>query len=239
MQVNIELVKQLGLLSQDLLSAPDDMFATEGELQQYHEIVQRRAASIACRYNTLRQIIPQISREQWGRIAGQLFFDNFMFKAAGKGLSIAKNAKVSAIFKENALLAKLHNSLEQTLLKHPEMVTAEGIAIKGAHNVEVAEQSLLLKMSSDAQKLQDGQRLANKIRITTKQAKEAAEKLGFKKTNYYSHGQPVFQKGNRFITIDVDSHSGGFWKMADSVENLSSKKTRLGTYDQFFKRIGD
>lgn len=49
----------------------------------------------------------------------------------------------------------------------------------------------------------------------------------------------MFQKKNRFITVDVDSHNGGFWKMADSVENLSSKKTRMGTYDQFLNRIGD
>lgn len=66
-----------------------------------------------------------------------------------------------------------------------------------------------------------------------------AKKMGFKKSNYRSHGQTVFQRGNRFITRDVDSHNGGFWKMADSVENLARKQTRLGTYDQFLNRIGD
>ncbi len=59
---------------------------------------------------------------------------------------------------------------------------------------------------------------------TTKEATEAAEKLGFKKTNYKSHGQPVYKKGNRYITPDVDTHNGGAWKMADSVKNLGSKK---------------
>jgi hypothetical protein len=77
------------------------------------------------------------------------------------------------------------------------------------------------------------------IRITSKKAQLVAERLGFKRTNYYSHGQPVFQKGNVYITVDVDRHLGGFWKMADSVENLGSKRTRLGTYDEFLNRIGD
>ena len=34
-------------------------------------------------------------------------------------------------------------------------------------------------------------------------------------------------------------HEGGFWKMADSVEGLGSKRTRLGTYDMNSNRIGD
>ena len=76
-------------------------------------------------------------------------------------------------------------------------------------------------------------------RITNKKAEEIAQEMGFTKTNYYVHGQPVFQKGNKVITIDADSHNGGFWKMADSIENLSSKKTRLGTYDKDLNRIGD
>ncbi|MBO8176867.1 MAG: hypothetical protein H0Z31_05335 [Bacillus sp. (in: Bacteria)] len=75
--------------------------------------------------------------------------------------------------------------------------------------------------------------------MTTAQATALAYSLGYKKTSYKSHGQPVFKKGNRYITPDVDSHSGGVWKMATSVKNLGSKKTRLGTYDASLKRIGD
>jgi len=77
------------------------------------------------------------------------------------------------------------------------------------------------------------------VQITNKQALEVAQQLGFKKTSFYSHGKSIFQKGNQFITIDADSHNGGFWKMANSVENLLSKKTRLGTYDKNLNRIGD
>lgn len=68
---------------------------------------------------------------------------------------------------------------------------------------------------------------------------QRAESLGFKKTNYRSHGQPVYTDGKRFITPDVDSHSGGAFKMADSVDNLGSKNTRMGTYDANLNRIGD
>ncbi len=76
-------------------------------------------------------------------------------------------------------------------------------------------------------------------KLTTKDINKIAKKLNFKKTNYYSHGQPVFRKGNLYITPDVDSHNGGIWKMATSIENLRSKKTRIGTYDVSLKRIGD
>lgn len=76
-------------------------------------------------------------------------------------------------------------------------------------------------------------------KITTKEAKKAADELGFKKTNYFSQGQPVFKKGNRFISPDIDSHNGGFWKMANSVKDLLSRTTRLGTYTRNLTRIGD
>jgi RHS repeat-associated protein len=79
----------------------------------------------------------------------------------------------------------------------------------------------------------------SKVRLTAKQALQEARKLGFTETNYFSHGQPIFRKGNKYITLDVDAHSGGVWKMADSVKNLGSKKTRMGTYDKYLKRIGD
>lgn len=76
-------------------------------------------------------------------------------------------------------------------------------------------------------------------KMTTKEADAAAKELGFQKTNYRSHGQPVYKKGNKYITPDTDGHNGGVWKMADSVENLGSKSTRMGTYDKNLNRIGD
>ncbi len=83
----------------------------------------------------------------------------------------------------------------------------------------------------------DTAKVVNKM--TAKEALEAAKKLGFDATGQYSHGQPIFKKGNRYITPDADSHNGGVWKMADSIKNLKSKKTRMGTYDANLDRIGD
>lgn len=34
------------------------------------------------------------------------------------------------------------------------------------------------------------------------------------------------------------SHIGGVWKMAKSVKDLASDKTRLGTYDALLNRVG-
>ncbi|MEG7485051.1 toxin C-terminal domain-containing protein, partial [Citrobacter freundii] len=71
-----------------------------------------------------------------------------------------------------------------------------------------------------------------------------AKELGYKKVNERSHGQPVFVNNKapnktKYITPDVDQHNGGFWKAADSVRNLGSRRTRSGTYDADLNRIGD
>ncbi|MBO0440217.1 hypothetical protein JZO69_07570 [Enterococcus sp. DIV0869a] len=79
-------------------------------------------------------------------------------------------------------------------------------------------------------------------KVTSKEASDAAKALGYDKINEKSHGQPVFKnkKNNpKYITPDVDSHNGGVWKGADTLEGLGSKKTRSGTYDKDLKRIGD
>lgn len=47
------------------------------------------------------------------------------------------------------------------------------------------------------------------------------------------------KKGKTYITPDLDSHSGGVWKAAGSVEDLGGKSTRWGTYDADLNRIGD
>ncbi len=75
--------------------------------------------------------------------------------------------------------------------------------------------------------------------MTTKEAIEAAKALGFEPTGQFSHGQPIFKKANKYITPDIDGHIGGVWKMANSIKDLGSKRSRLGTYDKNLKRIGD
>ncbi len=48
------------------------------------------------------------------------------------------------------------------------------------------------------------------------------------KAPFPSHGQPVFQKGNRYLTSDVDSHKGGYWK----VFTKSGGKLQRETWNQ-------
>ncbi|MBJ9978520.1 DUF637 domain-containing protein, partial [Pseudomonas sp. S30] len=75
---------------------------------------------------------------------------------------------------------------------------------------------------------------------TTKEAKVAAEALGYQKISETVHGgQAVFRKGKSYITRDLDGHNGGAWKMASSVKALESRTTRDGTFDKNLNRIGD
>lgn len=64
---------------------------------------------------------------------------------------------------------------------------------------------------------------------------------GYVKIKDRSHGQAIYynQKKGLYISRDVDSHNGGVWKMAKSPRELTSKQTRLGTYDADLMRIGD
>jgi filamentous hemagglutinin len=75
---------------------------------------------------------------------------------------------------------------------------------------------------------------------TTKEATEAAAKLGYSRVRGQSvSGQAVYTNGKNFISRDIDSHNGGVWKMADSIKNLGRRDTRMGTYDQNLIRLGD
>lgn len=78
----------------------------------------------------------------------------------------------------------------------------------------------------------------NQLRQKMQSVGREAERLGFprrippQRAPFNSHGQEVFTDGSRFITRDVDSHSGGVWKMFDR------SGRRLGTYDGNLNRIG-
>ena len=79
--------------------------------------------------------------------------------------------------------------------------------------------------------------------MTSSQAKKAAAALGYTQVaGEYSHGQPVFYNSKNvphYITADTDGHIGGVWKGANSIKDLGSKSTRLGTYDADLNWIGD
>ncbi|WP_416729349.1 DNRLRE domain-containing protein [Fictibacillus sp. JL2B1089] len=85
-------------------------------------------------------------------------------------------------------------------------------------------------------------------KMSTKEATEAARKLGYTPTSSYTkNNQKIFykKKNKTYISQDIGSgdgsppHNGGVWKMAKSPDALNSKKSRLGTYDKNLKRIGD
>ena len=79
--------------------------------------------------------------------------------------------------------------------------------------------------------------VAGSLFPTNSAARAAAKDLGYnpvRNAPFNSHGQQVFKKGNNYITRDVDSHSGGAFKMFDRRGN------RLGTYNEDLTiRIGD
>lgn len=67
-------------------------------------------------------------------------------------------------------------------------------------------------------------------RLTSSQATQMADRVGYRPTNFISRGERVFTNGKTFITQDTTAHTGGLWKMANSVQDLRAG-ARLGTYD--------
>jgi hypothetical protein len=59
----------------------------------------------------------------------------------------------------------------------------------------------------------------------------AEDLLGYNKTNLRSHGQPVYQQGNSYISPDIDDHTGGTWKLGPNPRGLGRPATRTGTYN--------
>lgn len=74
--------------------------------------------------------------------------------------------------------------------------------------------------------------------LNNSQAADMANRLGYRPTNIFIRGQRVFYNGKNYIVQDIDSHSGGLWKMARTVCGLQSKETRMGTYDYNGNYIG-
>ncbi|MEK5464931.1 toxin C-terminal domain-containing protein [Paenibacillus sp. FSL R7-0210] len=68
---------------------------------------------------------------------------------------------------------------------------------------------------------------------------QLARYLGFTITNDTLKSKPIYTNGTCFIVQDIDSHIGGTWKMAKSASKLTSKQTRMGTYDALLTRIGE
>ena len=119
------------------------------------------------------------------------------------------------------------------------VLSGVGVAILG-HGTLTTVNSIVHEQD-DLEKLMklDAQLNSEKSIMNKMDYEQLARKLGFERIKERSHGQPIYKKGRRYITPDVDQHNGGVWKMADSIENLRSKATRMGTYDKELNRIGD
>ena len=91
----------------------------------------------------------------------------------------------------------------------------------------------------DPEEIRELERSVRNRRMTSKEAESSVKDLGFdkkipaQKAPFNSHGKPVFQKGNKFITPDADGHNGGVWKM------FNRAGQRLGTFDKNLVRIGE
>lgn len=115
-------------------------------------------------------------------------------------------------------------------LETPE--TTYNFEVEDFHTYYVGDQEFLVHNKCDKLK-------------TNKEASEAAESLGYKKVHGESHGKAIFKNPKasrelRYITPDVDSHSGGIWKAAEKIDDLFSKNRRSGTYNlDLTIRIGD
>lgn len=85
----------------------------------------------------------------------------------------------------------------------------------------------------------DGKKLRDVPPAPAEQVEELATYLKYRSTGIVDgRGQMVYKKGRTYISQDVDSHNGGFWKMAKSRKDLNSRKTRMGTYDFLLNRVG-
>jgi len=226
---------------------------TLGKLYLSEQAYQQRSQQFKDFVNTLNNL-DQLEAEHVVDMVAHIAADMTFGMGTGKALTYLKEIDALGKMQQQAtrIAQGLMKGIDGVLAEEPILITAEGVAIQAPKaaeelallqtNIQKADE-IVKEVINDSKKLSEAE---NKIaiksihsKITTKQATELANSLGFKKTNYRIHGQSIFQKGNLYITIDADSHCGGIWKMADSVKNLGSKKTRMGTYDKFLNKIGD
>jgi hypothetical protein len=125
------------------------------------------------------------------------------------------------------------------------MSPTEGVAVgavgivKGAIEAEDVAKVVIVGEKT-ANVTQEARALAAPVFATTKEATVVADSLGFRRIAERVNGQAIYKKGKVFISRDIDGHNGGAWKMAQSVEDLASKETRLGTFNEDLTvRIGD
>jgi RHS repeat-associated protein len=113
---------------------------------------------------------------------------------------------------------------------------AYNLSIEGIHTYHVGDGSILVHNMCGIPL--PSQVVGRTTPLTTSQAADVARYLGYSRTNYLVKGERVFQSGRSFIVQDTTAHNGGVWKIANSVDALSSKTTRTATTDALLNVIG-
>lgn len=112
--------------------------------------------------------------------------------------------------------------VQHEILEAP--ITVYNFEVADFHTYYVSKASVLVHNECD--KLQ-----------TNSQSNKVAKELGYTKVkNVSSHGQAIYYnprapKGLRYISADIDSHSGGIWKAGASIKDLIHKESRTGTFN--------
>ena len=87
---------------------------------------------------------------------------------------------------------------------------------------------------------------SNWVRMTSKESRIAAKKLGYDRTNFTAKNkEPIYYNSDdkTYISQDIGSgdgsgpHNGGVWKMAKDPKKINIKSQRMGTYDENLNRI--
>ena len=117
----------------------------------------------------------------------------------------------------------------------------KSLGVDTAKNIRFVTQLYSKKISLSAAKNKKNGKTRKNKRATEKEATKIGKSKGYVDTNRTSQGRKVYYnpKNNTYIAYDQSGHSIGVWKMAKTVEGLFSKDTRMGTYDEFFNKIGD
>ena len=121
--------------------------------------------------------------------------------------------------------------MQHELLEAP--VKVYNFQVEDYHTYYVAEVSVLVHNSCG----KTTGKFANNA-----EAARVADELGYKPTSSLSHGQKVYVNNKapsdlKYISRDIDCHSGGAWKAASTIQGLGSKATRSGTYTRYLEYL--
>ena len=127
MNANLEIAKELALISIDITTIVDSRFPDEVR-QEAHMRMQDRVETITTLYEGACQKIPEMSRTEWAQLSSRIFSDYLVFKGAGKGWHLAK--EIPTAIQESRFLNHIYSRTASILETMPEVATPEGMVFK-------------------------------------------------------------------------------------------------------------